>query len=173
MTTRDRIRLRLYQHQAEGYLEMGMPRQALEVLGRLGDRAVKSPHALYLRGEALRSLGRYTEALIPLNQAAEVLPENVHVQLALGWCHKRTARIDLAIQDLERALDVEPQDALVHYNLACYLSLAGQNHRALVHLSRALALDSEMLRLVENESDFDPIRSDPEFLALVGLAVKP
>jgi tetratricopeptide (TPR) repeat protein len=169
--TRDRIRLRLYQRQAEGYLEIGLPQHALEVLNRLGDRVLRSPHALYLQGEALRSLGRFTEALGPLGQAAQAVPENVHVQLALGWCHKRTARLDLAIQDLERALDVEPTDALVHYNLACYLSLAGQRHRALVHLSRALSLDATLRRLVDNEPDFNSLRADPEFLSLVEMAV--
>lgn len=171
MTTRDRVRLRLYQRQAEGYLEIGLPQQALEVLSRLGDRISRSPHALYLHGEALRSLGRYLEALEPLGQAAKTVPENVHVQMALGWCHKRTARLDLAIQDLERALDVEPTDPLVHYNLACYLSLAGQRRRALVHLSRAFSLDATLRRLVDNEPDFDPLRSDPGFLSLVGVAV--
>jgi len=171
VTTRDRIRLKLYQRQAEGYLEIGLPEHALDVLARLGDRVRCSPHALYLRGEALRSLGRCQEALEPLSQAAQAIPENIHVQLALGWCHKRTSRIDLAIQDLERALAVEPTAPLVHYNLACYLSLAGQRRRALVHLARALSLDASLRRLVDNESDFDPIRSDPGFLALVGLTV--
>jgi len=169
VTTRDRIRLRLYQRQAEGYLEIGLPQQALDVLGRLGDGVSRSPHALYLRGESLRSLGRYAEALEPLGQAAQAVPENVHVQLALGWCHKRTARLDLAIQDLERALDVEPTDALIHYNLACYLSLAGERRRALVHLTRALSLDVALRRLVDSEPDFDPLRADPEFLSLMGL----
>lgn len=171
MITRDRIRLRLYQRQAEGYLEIGLPQQALEVLSRLGDRVLRSPYALYLRGEALRSLGRYLEALEPLGQAARAVPENIHVQMALGWCHKRTDQLDLAIQDLERALDVEPTDPLVHYNLACYLSLAGQRRRALVHLSRAFSLDATLRRLVANEPDFDPLRADPGFVSLVGVTV--
>jgi Flp pilus assembly protein TadD len=171
VTTRDRVRLRLYQRQAEGYLEIGLPQRALEVLSRLGDRVLRSPHALYLRGEALRTLGRYHEALEPLGQAAKAAPENIHVQMALGWCHKRTDQLDLAIQDLERALDVEPTDPLVHYNLACYLSLAGQRRRALVHLSRAFSLDATLRRLVANEPDFDPLRADPGFVSLVGVTV--
>lgn len=68
-------------------------------------------------------------------------------------------------------MDVEPTDALVHYNLACYLSLAGQRHRALVHLSRALSLDATLRRLVDNEPDFNSLRADPEFLSLVEMAV--
>ena len=45
--------------------------------------------------------------------------------LALGWCYKRIGRIDLAIESLEEALSIEPNDALIHYNLACYWSGPG------------------------------------------------
>jgi len=171
VTTRDRIRLKLYQHQAEGYLELGLPQQALDALARLSVRAAKAPQALYLRGEALRSLGRCAEALEPLRQASLATPGNIHIQLALGWCHKRTARLDLAIEDLERALDAEPTDALVHYNLACYLSLAGDKRRALVHLSRALSIDPHFRTMIDSEPDFNPIRADADFQALVGVVV--
>jgi Flp pilus assembly protein TadD len=126
---------------------------------------------LYLRGEALRSLERYDEALEPLREAAENRPDNTRVWLALGWCHKRTGRIDLAVESLEKALDVKPCDALNHYNLACYLSLAGKRRRALTHLSKALAIDSDYRALAHDERDFDPIRSDPEFQALTSIIV--
>ena len=88
-------------------------------------RRCSRDHALYLQGESLRALGRFREALEPLTKrAARDSPNNVHVWLALGWCHKRSGRLDLAIESLEEALAAEPNDALVHYNLACYWSLA-------------------------------------------------
>ena len=39
---------------------------------------------LYLQGEALRSLERYADAIVPLRKVAELEPENVRVLLALG-----------------------------------------------------------------------------------------
>jgi len=171
VTARNQIRLRQIERHAEGYLELGMAEHALDVLDRLGDAANLSPHCLYLRGEALRELGRYEEALRPLRRASEADPDNIHVWLAIGWCHKRTARVDLAIKALDRALEGEPANALIQYNLACYLSLAGQKQRALAHLSQALALDSRYRTLVHDEPDFDPIRSDPEFQALTSIIV--
>jgi len=86
----------------------------------------------------------------------------------LAWCHKRTARLDAAIKDIQRALEVEPEEALLHYNLACYLSLAGRKRSALTHLARAFALDASYRELTGSEPDFDPIRSDPQFRALTG-----
>lgn len=166
MTTRRRIRRARIQREAEGYLELGMPEHTLETLGRLGDPAALDSHALYLWGEGLRTLERYFEALMPLERAAKAAPDDVRVRVALGWCYKRTGRLDRAIDALEQALIVEPQEALLRYNLACYLSLAGQKRRALRYLAQALASDPAYREMVEAESDFDPIRADPEFQSL-------
>lgn len=171
MAVRNRIRLRQIQTQAEGYLELGMPQHAIETLARLGDPANFNSRALYLWGDALQVMGRFGEALVPLARAAKIVPENIHIWLAMGWCHKRTGDIDLAIEDLEEALAVEPGEAIIHYNLSCYLCLVGDKTRALYHLSEALSINPEFRDLVESEHDFDSIRSDPEFQMLTKVIV--
>jgi Flp pilus assembly protein TadD len=170
------------QHQAEGYLELGLAKQALDVLARLGKPAGSAGtrsagsasstggeadvRTLYLQGEALRSLERYGEAIVPLGKVAELEPENVKVLLALGWCHKRTGRIDLAIAALEAALAADGDEPLIRYNLACYHSVAGNKRQALAFLEQALALDPNYRLLIEHEPDFDPLRGDAEFQAV-------
>ena len=91
----DRIRRMKAQHQAEGYLELGLPQQALDVLDRVGMPGTADARTLYLQGEALRSLERYADAIAPLRNVAELEPENVQVLLALGWCRQahRTDRL--------------------------------------------------------------------------------
>ena len=165
--TRDRIRRTKLHHEAEGYLEIGMARNALEALNRLGDSDGFDPHTQYLRGESLRMMERYEEAIAPLRRAAEIVPDDLHVWLALGWCYKRSGQIQLAIDALEKALTAEPaEESLVHYNLACYWSLAGNKEQALEHLGQALAIDPDYRQLIDTEADFDPIRRDPDFQAL-------
>ncbi len=171
MSCHDRIRRQQIIEQAEGYLELGMPTHALDVLARLGGDDLLTDHALYLQGECLRSMDRFAEAVEPLARAAQGNPEGVHIWLALGWCHKRTGRLDLAIEALEEALAADPADALVHYNLACYWSLASNKRKALAHLSRAFDLKEDYRSMVASESDFDPIRNDPAFQALVRVTV--
>jgi Flp pilus assembly protein TadD len=168
VTAYDRIRLQQIEREAEGYLELGMALDALDALARRGAEVPLSAHGHHLEGEALRALERYEDALAPLEKAARLAPGDVRIWLALGWCHKRTARLDSAIEDMQQALALEPEEALLHYNLACYFSLAGRKRSALTHLSKAIALDATYRELTESEPDFDPIRSDPQFQALTG-----
>ena len=167
----DRVRRQQQIRQAEGYLELGMPQQAISTLEKFGAGEHVPASVFYLRGEALRSLGRWTDAIVPLERAASGSPENIHIWLALGWCHKRNGRIDLAIESLEQAMEAEPQEALIHYNLACYWSLAGNKRHALAFLSKAFDLEADYRDLVSSEPDFDPIRSDPDFQTLVSVVV--
>jgi Flp pilus assembly protein TadD len=156
---------------AEGYLELGMHEHALAALDRLGDPTSLETRATYLKGEALRALGRFGESLIELQRAAEASPDDIHIWLAMGWCYKRTGRIHMAIQALEEALTVEPGDALIHYNLACYWCLAGNKPRALKYLADTFRIDANYRDLVDAERDFDAIRNDPEFLSLMTVNV--
>jgi tetratricopeptide (TPR) repeat protein len=163
------VRRQIALRQAEGYLELGLPQRALDTLGQIERLPGSSRgHAAFLRGEALRALERYQEAIGPLSLASRDATDAVAARLALGWCYKRTGRLDLAIRELEAALRKEPADALIHYNLACYLSLARDRGQALRHLEQAFRLDPGYRRLVEQESDFDPLRDDPDFQSLVG-----
>jgi hypothetical protein len=72
---------------------------------------------------------------------------------------------------MEKALEYSSNSAILHYNLACYLSLAQRLRRSLGHLSCALTLDPDFRSLVDDEPDFDPIRADPGFVAITSLVV--
>ncbi len=171
VSDRDEIRRVHTLRQAEGYLELNMPESAVTVLNHLGDSDVLGARGLYLLGESLRSMERYCEALVPLSKVASLTPENPHVSLAIAWCYKRVGRLDSAIDSMEHALEYSTKCAILHYNLACYLSLAQRVRRSLRHLSRALTLDPELRDLVDDEPDFDAIRRDPGFVALTSLVV--
>jgi Flp pilus assembly protein TadD len=163
---RQDVRSAKIRREAEGFIELGMPQHALQALGRLGDPAAFDLESLYLWGEGLRAMRRYSEALLPLERAARMAPGDVRVRIALAWCYKRTGQLDLAIDSMEKAMTAQPKEPLLRYNLACYLSLAGQKRRALRYLSQAMSMAPTYRTMVEEETDFDPIRSDPDFLAI-------
>lgn len=170
MASLARIRRQRILQSAEGYLELELPDHALAAISRLSPEEMNGV-AFHLKGEALRALGRYDEAISPLRQAADGSPGDVHIWLSLGWCYKRVNRIDMAIESLEEALEAEPNEAIVHYNLACYWSLAGNKRNALVFLAQALELDADFRDKIADESDFDAIRSDPQFRSLTTVIV--
>ena len=149
--------------EAEGYLMLDLPLRALDILRAREDWSTMKFEACALTGEALRSLGRYREALTPLETAAALRPGDVAAAMALGWCYKRTHRLAQAIDALERAAREHPEVALLHYNLACYWSLAGDPAKAVRALVEAMDLEPEIRGLVAAEEDFDPIRDDPAF----------
>jgi Flp pilus assembly protein TadD len=183
----ERLRRQQLVREAEGYLDLALvfgdqwtlpqairdrlAHRSLVVVDRLGENSAYSPQVQLIKGQALRTLEKFKEALAPLSVAAEGDPQNVDTWLALGWCHKRTGRLDLAIEALEEALAVEPGSAVVHYNLACYWSLARNKRQAMAYLERALSLDSAFRTQVETENDFDPIRDDADFQALTSITV--
>jgi len=172
---------------AEGYLDLAMgfaeplaldesrqarlAARALQALERVPDQHRQHSHVLYLSGQAHRVLGHYGDAVEPLREAAKLDPDNILIWLALAWCHKRTQRLDLAIESLENALAVESHEAILHYNLACYWSLAGNPKLALRYLAQSFSIDPSYRELVAGESDFDPIRDLPDFQSLMGVIV--
>ena len=129
--SRNRLQLRRTIEEAEGYRELGMIDHALRTLQRRGALVHGNGHACYLLGETLRDMARYEEALLPLERSADLVPDDIHVWLALGWCYKRTGQLAKAIESLERAVRVDASEAILHYNLACYWSLARNRTLAL------------------------------------------
>jgi len=182
-----RIRRQQLQREVEGYLDLltvfadrwepspknrdRLAQRALNQIDNLERAGGKHAHVLYLRGQALSAMERYAAAISPLREAAELEPDNLHIWLALGWCHKRTNRLDLAIQALEEALAVDSSQAIIHYNLACYWSLANNPKLAVAYLGRAFDLDSDYRELVSGETDFDAIRNHTEFQAIMSVIV--
>ncbi len=164
---RHRVQLESSSREAEGYLELGLHAQALRSLQRRGPLVHSDHHACYLMGECLRELSRYSEALYPLRRSAELNPETSETWLALGWCYKRSGKLDSAIESLENALRHTPDEAILHYNLACYYSLAGRRLDALCRLKRAFDLEPTLRELVRDEPDFGPMRRDPGFRMLM------
>jgi uncharacterized Ntn-hydrolase superfamily protein len=68
---------------------------------------------------------------------------------------------------LREALAARGDDAVLLYDLACFESLAGEPEEALAHLTRSVELDPGLRAAAAADSDFDPIRQDPRFAALV------
>lgn len=64
-------------------------------------------------------------------------------------------------------IEAHPGYPLPLYNLACVEALSGSTEDALEHLRRSIELSERFREYAKTDSDFDPIRDEPEFRRLV------
>lgn len=64
---------------------------------------------------------------------------------------------DFAAQGLEE----HPDEANLHYDLACFAAMAGRRETALDHLRRAFDANPRAREWAKDDTDLDPIRDDP------------
>jgi tetratricopeptide (TPR) repeat protein len=83
---------------AEGYLELGMPAQALAELDLIEDAGPFEPPLQFMRGEALKAQERYDDAIAPLQLAAKLIPApfNKQAWLSLSECFRHRGQHELA-----------------------------------------------------------------------------
>lgn len=94
---------------AEGYLELQMPKYAMEELDRVADAGPFEPIAQLFRGEALQAQEKYAEAILPLNVAAQMFPApfNQRAFVALSNCYRHEGQDQLADEAAAAAAPAE------------------------------------------------------------------
>ena len=76
-------------------------------------------------------------------------------------------RYEEAIASYDKALEIKPDYASAYYNKACLFNLQTKIEAALELLTTAIELDSKFQEMAKTDSDFDSIRDDPRFQALI------
>ena len=77
-------------------------------------------------------------------------------------------RKEEAIASFDKAIEFKPDDHEAFYNRTCCHSLMGNLDLALEDLAIAFHLNPEHYRqLATTDTDLDPLRSDPSFIALM------
>ena len=76
-------------------------------------------------------------------------------------------QVEKGLEWADRALAIEPDEAMLLYNLGCIKSMAGKLDEAVDHLEAACRkglLDEEWF---EQDSNLDPVRDHPRFQDLI------
>jgi tetratricopeptide (TPR) repeat protein len=66
----------------------------------------------------VRVLGRFEKAITPLTAVADEHPDRVEAWIGVGWCLKRMAQLDAAIDILRKVLAASPHQQILLYNPA-------------------------------------------------------
>ncbi len=127
------------------------------------------------RGHDLIQQGHYQEARLAFLSATEEDPDNATAWADLGGANSVLGRIEEARAAYERALGLEPDNWLAHYNLAVLLAHEGDRNGAVRHLKAALSLTRnreqkrrEIVADLRRSPSLRTLLTDPRIRPLVG-----
>ena len=119
------------------------------------------------RGISLRKLGRYEEAISSYDKAVEFKPDDHEAWNNRGISLRKLGRYEEAISSYDKAVEFKPDKHQAWYNKACGYALQGNIEQAIENLQIAINLHPEVREWAKTDSDFDAIREDERFQALL------
>ncbi len=150
--------------------------------GREGQQIVgaymRRGHVAALEGKPQEAVAAFQQELAFLAQLDHALRGRIRVELnlrlgnawrALGATQQATAHLDAALAAFERRVAMGADDAATRYYAAGIHALRGERENALAELGRAIAAHPRFNRArAAIEPEFDALRDDAEFRALLG-----
>lgn len=115
--------------------------KVLRDLTRSIERNPQDATALAYRGEVLRALRRYSEALDDLDRAVELQPDHAWAIGTRADTYRNIGRYDDAIADYTTALGLEPDSAWILVGRGDTHRLMGEYEAAVADLTHAIELD--------------------------------
>ncbi len=151
-----------------------IPRSA-ELFGKAAALRPDDFQSIYLQAQSLRMAGQ-TEKSRAINRESIGRAERV---LALNPRDTRTlslgsgalyhdGQVERAIEWAERSLEINPDDMSSLINGALLFAHCGMKDRAIDLLGKAFGLGWGKRDWIESDSDYDALRDDPRFQAMIG-----
>lgn len=129
---------------------LGVKVVAAESLARLGDPS------------GFAYLARIGEK--PLVQSPEVAAD---IAMDQGIRYLTIKKYDKAIAEFNRVLEVQPENEIALYNLACAYALRGEKETALDYLEKSVAAGFEDVDHIEKDKDLESLRAEPRYRKIV------
>jgi len=138
---------------ASGWLELGMPEDALNELKSLKDESSKEVKVLELTLAAEMARENWSSASESAILLCSSTVDEPEYFLSAAFCLHEMGRTDEALKWLLRGPEVLMEMAVYHYNLACYLWKLGEKERAHNHLAQAVQMDGELMESARHDQD--------------------
>ncbi len=116
--------------------------------------------------EALNSAGLHFEIGI-YEYLNEKTPADIETLSALAEVYTRSGQLDEGLQIDLKLIEIDPNNAIVHYNLACSYSLLKRLEESLDQLDIAIQLGYADAGHLDSDPDFANVKSSPRFRSLL------
>jgi tetratricopeptide (TPR) repeat protein len=113
-------------------------------------------------------LGRINQGMASFDQATQIKPDFHDAWYIQGMGFSALGRLEEAIASYNQALEIKPNYVNCFYGKACCYSLQCNVDLAIENLQQAINLNpNEYREAAKTDSDFDSIREDNRFQALI------
>jgi serine/threonine protein kinase/Tfp pilus assembly protein PilF len=158
--------------QAQGKVD-----EAVKYYERAAALRVDDYQALVFAGICYAALGRSDEArsandraLASIERALALNPgDSRALYLGSSVLHERGEAIK-SEEWIRRAVQSDPNNPLMLYNVGCFYATVGKTAQALDHLERAMELGMRNVDWLLTDPDLESVRTDPRFTAMVAEA---
>ena len=124
--------------------------------------------------QAYRALGMKEEAVAADRRAIKLMLERLELNPSDARAANLLAATYASIGDTEKALDyaerslvIDPDDAMLLYNVCCTYTLLGRNDEAIGCLERAVDKGFGHREWIDHDPDLEPLRGNPRFQSIM------
>ena len=143
---------------------------AAELFRKAADVNPADYQSRLLRVQILRGMGRLAEALEEAKQAIAVVethlewnPDDARALHLGAGSLILTGDIERAERWLQRAIEIDPNDPVVLYNVACNYATVGRTEQALDYLEQAITHGTVNASWMRNDEDLESLHDSPRY----------
>jgi Flp pilus assembly protein TadD len=145
---------------AEGYLALGMTRDAAEALAEIAPDEADALPVLAMRAAVFHELADWPRAAVAATRLCERSPGDAAHWVQRAYAVRRAEGLETAREILLEARGRHPADPTIRFNLACYEAQLGRLELAREHLAEACRLDPAYAEMAKTDPDLAPLRGD-------------